>query len=265
MAAFRKYGEVLLVTAQSGLAYPLDALSRAGFMAVVIFVFIQLWKVTFNVSSQSSFAGYDLRRMVWYLVLTETIVMSSPRTFDKVDLEVKSGDLAYTLSKPYSYALFHFAQYLGNTVLLLPVNFAVGATLAFALAGKPHLAFGAWPIVAVAVLLAICLNFAVELSIGLLAFWFEDTYAFFWIYQKLTFTLGGLFLPLALFPNGLRQVASHLPFSAIAYAPARLTTGFDAGLIAGTLVTQLAWLAVLGGIAALVYRGGVSRLNINGG
>ena len=53
MATLRKYGEVLLVTAQSGLAYPLDALSRAGFMAVVIFVFIQLWRVTFNVSSQS--------------------------------------------------------------------------------------------------------------------------------------------------------------------------------------------------------------------
>ena len=35
--------------------------------------------------------------------------------------------------------------------------------------------------VAVAVLLAICLNFAVQLSIGLLAFWFEDTYAFHWM------------------------------------------------------------------------------------
>ncbi len=265
MKAFRKYREVLLVTAQSSLAYPLEAFSRAGFMAVVIFVFIQLWRVTFRVSAQGSFAGYDLSRMIWYLVLTETIVMSSPRTFDKIDQEVKSGDLSYTLSRPYSYPLFHFAQYLGNMLLVLPVNFAVGAGLALALAGPPHLSPAGWPVVALAALLAICLNFTVELTIGLTAFWFEDTYAFFWIYQKLTFTLGGLFLPLVLFPSGLRQVAARLPFSSIAYGPARLTAGFDAGLALGTLGTQLGWIALLAGIAFLIYRGGISRLSINGG
>ncbi len=265
MRALRKYREVLLVTIQSSLAYPLEAFSRAGFMAIVIFVFIQLWRFMFHVSPNASFAGYDLSRMIWYLVLTETIAMSSPRTFDKIDQEVKSGDLTYTLSRPYSYPLFHFAQYMGNVLLVLPVNFAVGAVLALSLAGPSHLSLAGWPVVALAALLAICLNFTVELTIGLLAFWFEDTYAFFWIYQKFNFTLGGLFLPLVLFPSGLRIIASKLPFSSIAYGPARLTAGFDAGLVFSTIGTQLFWLVLLGGVAALVYRGGISRLHINGG
>lgn len=261
----RKYHAVLLTTAQSSLAYPLEAFSRAGFMVVLIFVFIQLWTVTFRLSGHGAIAGFDLPRMIWYLVLTETVVLSCPRTFDKIDLEVKNGDLAYTLGKPYSYALFHAAAYVGNVALTLPVNFVVGAALAWTLAGPPALAPELWPLVLVAVLLAIALNFAVELTIGLLAFWFEDTFAFFWIYQKLTFTLGGLFLPLALFPGPLRAIAARLPFSAIAYAPARLTAGFDAPLLLGTFATQALWLVALSGVAALIYRGGVRRLNINGG
>jgi ABC-2 type transport system permease protein len=263
--SLRKYHEMLLISTQTILAYPLEVISRAGVMAVLIFVFIQLWTVTFRLSGQTTISGFDLPRMIWYLVLTESVVMSCPRTFDKIDLEVKSGDLAYRLARPYSYAFFHGASYLGHVVLALPANFAVGAALALVLAGPPHLAPAAWPVVLLAVLLAICLNFVVELTIGLLAFWFEDTYAFFWIYQKLTFTLGGLFLPLALFPATLRAVASRLPFSAITYAPARLSAGFDVRLAVGTFATQLGWLAVLGCLAALVYRRGVRRVNINGG
>jgi ABC-2 type transport system permease protein len=261
----RKYVEVLVVTAQSSLAYPVDTLARAGFMAVVIFVFIQLWTVTFQLSGRSSAAGFDLPRMIWYLVLTETIIMSCPRTFSKIDQEVKSGDLAYTLNRPYNYALFHYATYMGNGLLALPINFGVGAALAIALAGPPTIPLVAWPAVVLAMLLAMSLNFVVELSIGLLAFWFEDTFAFFWIYQKIVFTLGGLFLPLDLFPAALRAIAANLPFTSIAYGPARLAAGFDLRGALTTVGTQLFWLALLGIAAGLIYRGGVRRIDVNGG
>lgn len=261
----RKYLAVLAVTVQSSLAYPLETFARVGFMVVVIFVFAQLWTTTFRLSGRSSVGGFDLTRMIWYLVVTETVVMSSPRVFSKIDGEVKTGDVAYVLNRPYRYALFHYAAYLGNALLILPVNLGTGAILAFLLAGPPRLPLLAWPAVLLSVFLAITLNFTIELMIGLLAFWFEDTYAFFWIYQKIVFTLGGLFLPLDLFPDTLRRIAASLPFTSIAYLPARLTAGFDLPLFASTIGTQLVWLLVLGAIAALVYCGGVRRLNVNGG
>ncbi len=89
-----KYVGVALLTMQSSLAYPLDAFARSGFMAVLMFVFIELWTATFKLSGHAAYAGFDLRRIVWYLVVTETVIVSSPRTFDKVDLEVKGGDIA---------------------------------------------------------------------------------------------------------------------------------------------------------------------------
>ncbi|HEX5417885.1 MAG TPA: ABC-2 family transporter protein [Chloroflexota bacterium] len=261
----KKYLAVLSITAQSGLAYPLDTFARCGFMAMVLFVFAQLWTATFQLSGRPLVGGFDLPRMIWYLVLTETIIMSCPRVFTKIDQEVKNGDLAYTLNRPYNYALFQYAAYLGNAALVLPINFLVGGALAYLLAGPPRVPLAAWPAIALCAVLAISLNFVVELVIGLLAFWFEDTYAFFWIYQKTIFTLGGLFLPLDLFPETLRKIAENLPFTAIAYAPARLTARFDEGLFLSTLAEQLLWLLLLGGAAALIYRGGARRLNVNGG
>ncbi len=261
----RKYLEVAVVTARSSLAYPVDLLARAGFMAVVIFVFVQLWTVTFGLSGHASVAGFDLPRMVWYLVLTETIIMSCPRTFSRIDQEVKGGDLAYTLNRPYNYALFQFATYLGGALLALPINFAVGATIALALAGPPSIPAPAWPAVLVVMILAMSLNFVVELTIGLLAFWFEDTFAFFWIYQKTVFTLGGLFLPLDLFPSALRQVAANLPFTSIAYRPARLAADFDLPSFLSTVAMQVFWLIVLGAVATIIYRRGVRRIDLNGG
>src|SRR5579884_2056052 len=176
----QKYAGVMLLTVQTSLAYPLDAFARAGFMAVIMLVFIQLWTATFKLSGYSAYAGFDLRRIVWYLVITETVVLSCPRTFDKVDLEVKGGDIAYTLTRPYTYALFHAAGYFGNVLLTLPANFAVGAALAWIAVGPSPLGLAAWPALVATGLLAIALNFVVELVIGLLAFWFEDTYAFYW-------------------------------------------------------------------------------------
>ncbi|HLZ68273.1 MAG TPA: hypothetical protein VKV26_00040 [Dehalococcoidia bacterium] len=50
MRTLRTYAAVVLTTTQSALAYPLETFARTGFMLVVIFVFIQLWSVTFRVS-----------------------------------------------------------------------------------------------------------------------------------------------------------------------------------------------------------------------
>jgi ABC-2 type transport system permease protein len=40
-------------------------------------------------------------------------------------------------------------------------------------------------------------------------------------------TIGGVFLPLELFPDWLASIARGLPFASIAYAPARAFVGFD--------------------------------------
>jgi len=129
----------------------------------------------------------------------------------------------------------------------------------------PSLSPAAAAATALAVVLGLTLNFLIEFSIGMLAFWFEDTQPFFWIYQKLVFTLGGLFLPLELLPGPLATVAGFLPFAAVTYAPARIFSGFSVEVFAAQVALQLAWMAALVVVVAAIYTRAVRKVNIHGG
>jgi ABC-2 type transport system permease protein len=50
------------------------------------------------------------------------------------------------------------------------------------------------------------------LGIGLLAFWLHDVAPVYWVWQKLMFVLGGLLLPLELYPAFIQRVAAFTPF-----------------------------------------------------
>ncbi len=265
MRKFVKYTAVLTATALSSLMYPRDMLVPAAFMALVLFVFAQLWTVTYEQTGGVPIAGLTRGDLIWYLVLTETVVLSAPRISQKIDEEVKSGELALALVRPYNYVLYHLARYWGEAALRLPLNFTVGATIALAASGPPAVTPLSAAAGLVALALALTLNFAVETAIGLTAFWFEDTMPFFWIYQKLVFSLGGLFLPLDLFPQVLAAIARFLPFAGVTYAPARLFVSFSWEALAWLLTVQVSWLLALGCLMALVYTRAVRKVNIHGG
>ena len=60
---------------------------------------------------------------------TEVIVISTPALHRMVSEEVKSGDIAYKLVRPYSYILYYFAAHCGE-FLVRSSNLLVGAAFA---------------------------------------------------------------------------------------------------------------------------------------
>jgi ABC-2 type transport system permease protein len=265
MLAIAKYTSVLRITAIAALVYRGDVLIRLVAMALILFIFVQLWTTTYRSAGITSLAGFTLHDIIWYLVVTETVVLSASRVAVRIDEEVKSGELAYVLLRPYSYVGYHLAAYWGEAALRLPVNIVLGGLIALAAVGPPSVSAAACAAAALAIVLGLTLNFLIEASIGLLAFWFEDTVPFFWIYQKLVFTVGGLFLPLALLPGPLAAIASKLPFAAVTYAPARIFVGFATDVALEQLALQLGWVAAFAAIAALIYGRAVRKVSIHGG
>ena len=113
--------------------------------------------------------------------------------------------------------------------------------------------------------LGVLVSFGLTASLALTAFWVEDNAPFFWIYSKINFVLGGLFLPVEVYPGFLRTLAEILPFRLIFSAPARLAVRFDPVLLIRTLIAQAVWAAYLLALAWLIYGKGVRKLNVNGG
>ena len=260
-----KYMAVLRVSIASNVAYVMELVFRALLLIVFVFILSQLWKTTFSARGASIISGFSISDMVWYLVASETIAMSLPMLTRRIDQEVRSGQLAYLLGRPCSYVFYNFAQYLGERLVRLFINALVGSAVALVFVGLPHFTWQgvmAWPLV---LFLALCIDFVAYFSIGMLAFWTEDTQPFTMIFSRLTLVLGGVMAPLEIFPQPLRAIAQALPFSAILYGPSRTLVHFEAAQFGSLVVQQLLTIAAGALILSAVYAISIRRVNINGG
>lgn len=260
-----KYIAITGTNLQHQFAYLWDFAWRSVFMILIMFIFIQLWSATYKAQGVTRIAGLSLRDTIWYLVLAETVMLGNIRFADQVAQEVRDGSLAYTLGRPYNYLLYHFANGLGDAFIRATLTFATGATLVWLTLGPPPIQAKELPAVLLVLALAYILDFCVHGIIALSAFVTEDITAFQLIYQKLVFILGGLLLPIDFLPDWLQRIANLLPFRLIAYAPGRLFARFEPALFWELLRGQLLWIALLGGILALMFRWGMRRVSINGG
>ncbi len=255
---------IFKVSVQNQLAYLSGFVSGFVFYAFVIFIFINLWKVIY--AGRGTISGFSYQQVIWYCIITEMIVMSAGGgIFADVSGDIKNGNIGYYLNKPYNYLFYNFANSMGAVALKLAINAAIGISMGLLLVGRlESFKLIYLPLIVPGVFFGIFLNFLLFSSVGLLAFWFEENSAFFWVVQKTLF-MGGLFFPLDMMPDWLKNLALLLPFSYVTYAPAKLFTAFNLGDFAWMTGVQGLYIGVLLFVNLLVYRKGVKAVNVNGG
>ena len=264
-ARLGKYGAVLRMSIANNIAYAGEVVLRSVFLVVLVYVFLQLWHVTYGVLGTPAIGGYNIGQMIWYFAFAEAIILSAPRLAQRIDQEVKSGDLAYRLNKPYSYILYLAAEYTGERLVRFFLNLAITIGLCLLLVGPIPFTAGGLLATALLVVGAWAIDFLALCTLGLLAFWVEDSYAFILIYSRFLFLLGGTMLPLNIFPDWARQIVEWLPFGFIVYGPARTFVSFDGGVFWDMLLKQSITIVIMGALVSMVFRRGARQVNINGG
>ncbi len=260
-----KLFEIAKITLRSRFRYLWDMVGSTLFLAVVMFVFNRLWTVTYESDGSKTLAGFSLDQMIWYLVATETIVMSMTPIHRLIEREIRDGDVAIRLNKPYSFLGFHWSVFIGEGILKASVLIAVGGSVAMLMNGPIPFSILSLPALAVTFLLTSTLNFLYGGMIGLVAFWTEDVTGFYFIFDRVKWLLGGFLMPIALFPDWLLKVVEWMPFSLMIYQPASLAVKFNWSTWADLSLRQLALILLMGAIAQGIYRLGVRRLDVNGG
>jgi len=78
--------------------------------------------------------------------------------------------------------------------------------------------------------------------------------------------LGGLYVPLALFPHWLRITATATPFPSVMMYPIDVLSGLGgAGTAVRLVLAQAAWLAGVAAVGQWLTRAGRRRLEVQGG
>jgi ABC-2 type transport system permease protein len=237
-------------------------LGRSVFLVLILVIFERLWRA---VDAEGGLPGFAARDLVWYLAITEWIAIGMPQPHLSMEAEVRSGEIAAVLARPVPWLTVKLAEALGALLVRMSALAVTGFVAAWLLAGGlPREPWG--------LLLALPLGFAAAALgtlcyalVGLGTFWLGDATPLAWVFQKLCFLLGGLILPLALYPDWLRAFAEWTPFAALLSGPGCLALGADPASAGKTAALLLGWLVVTVGLLRWGWSRALVRLDGAGG
>ncbi len=255
----RAYLAIISLAVRRTLAERAEVGGRVVFFVVVLGIFTSLWRA---VAEAGLPLAAEPSALVWYLAVTEWIMLSAPAVHFDVQEAIRKGDVATQLTRPVSWVGATYCDAVGALFVRLPVLFVAAAVSATVFTGAMPPA-SVLRVVPLGVLSALLLT-GLHLCIGILAFWLGDVAPVSWIWQKLLFVFGGLLMPLELYPSIVRTIAPWTPFPSVLSAPASMV--IDVHRQVGPVAwVALGWSAVTALTATALFRMASARMTVNGG
>lgn len=262
----KKYFYIYKFELMSNLNYIFNnVVSFLGYL-MIIYVFYNLWKYIYSNPSEL-INGYSMNDMIWYVSITELLwsISGGRGLCKKIANDVKGGNIAYNLNKPYSYINYSLASYLGSITIKSIIYTILSLLLGYLLIGNfPSISFIGILVTFVSCLFSIIIGTLINIFIGLFSFIVEDSNPFYWLYSKLILILGTMF-PIEFFPLWAQRILNYSPIFVLSYGPARLFVQYNDVLVFRVIIVQLLYLIFAYVICLLMYRKGVRKLNANGG
>ena len=262
----KKYFYIFQSELQSNLQYMTNILVRCLSSYIIVYILISLWKYIYSDPSEI-INGYSVEQMIWYVIVTETLwnILSGRKLCKKICTDVKSGNIAYNINKPYSYIGYVISNHLGNVTISALIYVVSSLMIGILFVGHiPSLNIINIILLIVSCILAILINILFILMIGLFSFKVEDAMPFYWLYSKVIIVIGIIF-PIEYFPIKLRGILSYSPIYVVSYGPAKLFVDFSYSMFLKIFIAQIIYIVVCSLICKIIYKKGVKKLNVNGG
>lgn len=182
--------------------------------------------------------------------------------------DIQNGEMSKYLLKPQSY-YWHNIVFNEIPYRIIQGFYGIVVMVIIAIVFPGFLNVGqdktlfTWGVVSSVMGFFICAN--IEIILGLLAFWFYDMRLIHNAYEVVLIILGGINMPLYLFPHFLEHIAHFTPLPYIIYVPALLFTGqVEVSVISGLLLTQVFWLIATTAMYLIVWRRGIRIYTASG-
>ena len=229
---------------------------------IATLIFISLWNAV--VAEYGNSAPFSLGFIAWYIAINELIVLGNTEVYSRISMDIQSGNIAYYLNKPISYLSMTIAESLGATIAMLSVLGITGIVFLYfygiACPGVINLIFAF-----VAIILASTILLLIQALIGLWSYWIGDTFTLVLIMQKLMFVLGGLFVPLTIYPWWLQLVAKYTPFPYMLSETASIANSVSYAVNFQTLSMLVFWVFILVLAVIFSFKKLTRQLEIYGG
>lgn len=262
----KKYLYIFKATLIENLQYTLNII--LGFLSffITLYVLINLWQYMY-LDTNNIISGYTFNQMIWYVLFTEMMWYGTKNKILTVQIskDIKDGNIAYNINKPYNYAFYIIAKHFGEITIKFLMYLLIGIIVGIAFVGSiENFNFINLPGIIIVTFLSILINSIIRITISMLSFWIEDSEPIHWIYEKAVLILGTIF-PIEMFPMWLQPIIRYSPIYVVSYGAAKLVVDFSMNMFINIIISQLIYLAICLAILMIIYNKGVKKLNVNGG
>ena len=262
----RKYLFILKSEVMSSLQYVFNIV--AGFIGyfIMLFILFNLWRYIYS-DPNEVINGYNMVQMVWYVVVTEILwsILGGRKLCHKIIDDVRGGNIAYNINKPYNYIGYCLFSHLGEVCIKAVVYVLFGMLVGVVLLGEfPPLNLLSILAVLFTGIIATIISTLFIIFIGLFSFIIEDSNPFYWVYSKIILVVGTIF-PIEYFPSVIQPILKFSPIYVTCYGPAKLFVDFSFNSFVSVILAQFIYIFIAYGLCSLIYKKGVKNLNVNGG
>jgi ABC-2 type transport system permease protein len=262
----KKYLAIVKINFANRMAYPVDIISEIIFLTFIFSILFFLHKATAGIAPTSPIEKISLAQTMWIIFFTTIFAGERGKGVSHaLNDEILSGQIAYQLNRPYSYAIFHFAQHIGTKLPAIILGGLITSFYVYFLVGLPTMSLGSLFLGLTMICIGIVINFLIQFCIGLTAFWIGNVDPLRWIYLQVMIVAGGMSVPLALFPAAIKKIILLLPFSNVIYGAARIIVGCQNADLLFYVFMQLFWLGMMLLITRFIFKLGVKNVVICGG
>ena len=229
-----------------------------------------LWKAIYASSGVDVVNGMTFTDTMIYLILA-TSLFNFLEMFVVWDMSrsIQSGKIILDLLKPMKFRKYTFWSYSGSHVVSFIMTFLPTFVVVMIIThGAIHMGINLlWFIIST--VFALIVNFNIEMLVATLCLYTESTWGINIVKETIVLLLSGASIPLAFFPEKLREVVQYLPFRAVYDIPLTILlqkNGSDT--IEGLLpmfALQVIWIVILTAAGTLFWNYSVKKITVNGG
>lgn len=223
-----------------------------------------LWGAMFASADTDRIGGFSFEAMLLYYVVVILIakVVRGYALDMQVSVDIYEGGLTRYLVFPTSYVPFKYAQHLGTLAPVVIQSVVFGAVFALTIGVPADAQLSWWRLAAcvLAVFVGNLLYFLMNLPLQSVSFWADNVWSLSVALRMTSNLLGGMLVPIALFPQWAQDALAWTPFPLLFDAPARMLIGkmgFEE--LAHLLAVSLAWMSALVVVTHLIWRRGRLR------
>lgn len=266
MWTLRKVFTLAAMGMKTTLAYAASVWASVVVNILQIVVFYYIWVAVY--SDKTELNGITLNQMITYVILSRILFMGISWGVNQwMAQQIQTGAISMELLRPVDYQLVMYSVRIGDFVMFILLNGLPVLLISIFMFGinGPSSILNAILFIT-SILMAITVAFFIEYMVGILSFYTTNGWGLQVLKEAVMNFFSGAIVPLAFFPELLKNIVSVLPFKDMVYTPISIYLGLIQGNdIYKALLFQLVWVILLWFLSRLFFKKAIKRIVVQGG